>query len=78
MLSVLLGMPGFVGMQAKSSHVLGSIPPPCRLVSQTCPPPCALTLRSWLLQRFKADFQRKQGTGVPVPIMVHEPFLRKK
>ncbi|KAI7840006.1 hypothetical protein COHA_006271 [Chlorella ohadii] len=31
-----------------------------------------------LLQRFMADFQRKQGTGVPVPVMVHEPYLRKK
>lgn len=47
-------------------------------MSQTCPLPCAPAWRSWLLQRFKADFQRKQGTSVPVPIMVHEPFLRKK
>ncbi|PRW20177.1 putative beta-1,3-galactosyltransferase 12 [Chlorella sorokiniana] len=31
-----------------------------------------------LLQRLMADFQRKQGTGVPVPVMVHEPYLRKK
>jgi len=27
------------------------------------------------VQRLQADFQRKQGSGAPVAIMVHEPYL---
>ncbi|KAI3438690.1 hypothetical protein D9Q98_001110 [Chlorella vulgaris] len=28
-----------------------------------------------VLERLQADFQRKQGSGAPVAIMVHEPYL---
>lgn len=28
-----------------------------------------------VLERFKADFERKRGSGVPVNILVHEPYL---
>ena len=28
-----------------------------------------------VLQRLQADFERKRGTGMPVPVAVHEPYL---
>lgn len=31
--------------------------------------------RPMRVQRLKADFERKRGSGVPVSIMVHEPYL---
>ncbi len=51
---------------------------PCCAAMAPEPPPTHLPVpRARSLQRLQADLERKRGTGVPVGINVHGPYLRE-
>ena len=58
-----------------SAHGPPALPPSGavnRLLRVAAPPP----VPALVLQRYQADFERKRGTGIPVAVLVHAPYIR--